>query len=145
MEFLVNMKAAGHDHGYQAVPSDPTLRVKAIESLLVDMKRFPALSGRLFAAFITLCFAGGFTGGTQAQMVAFGASKIAEKAYSLAGEGRPIKQFAEGTVTMFTSKMRAFPGHEPTGRIHLPAESYRLFAEQLLPNVISALGGSRPG
>ena len=77
MEFLVNMKAAGHDHGYQSVPSDPTFRVKAIESLLVDMKRFP--------------------------------------------------------------------GHEPPGRIHWPAESHRLFAEQLLPNVISALGGSRPG
>jgi hypothetical protein len=54
MEFLVNMKAAEHDHGYQVVPSDPTLRVNAIESLLVDMKRFQALSGRLFAAFITL-------------------------------------------------------------------------------------------
>jgi len=25
----------GHDHGYQAVPSDPALRVKALESLLV--------------------------------------------------------------------------------------------------------------
>ena len=36
MEFLVNMKAAEHDHGYQAVPSDLTLRVKALESLLVE-------------------------------------------------------------------------------------------------------------
>jgi len=30
------MKAAEHDHGYQAVPSDLTLRVKALESLLVE-------------------------------------------------------------------------------------------------------------
>ena len=44
-----------------------------------------------------------------------------------------------------TSKMRAFPGHEPPDRIHLPAEGHRLFAEQLLPKVISALGGSHPG
>ena len=36
MEFLVNMKAAKHDHGHQAVPSDLTLRVKALESLLVE-------------------------------------------------------------------------------------------------------------
>src|SRR6202047_2227511 len=26
----------GHDRGHQAVPSDPTLRVKALESLLVE-------------------------------------------------------------------------------------------------------------
>src|ERR1700738_3355530 len=44
MESLVNMKAATYDlaqeqeqeHGYQAVPSDLTLRVKALESLLVE-------------------------------------------------------------------------------------------------------------
>jgi nitrile hydratase len=36
MEFLVNMKAAKHDHVHQAVPSDLTLRVKALESLLVE-------------------------------------------------------------------------------------------------------------
>src|SRR5260370_41408060 len=36
MEFLVNMKAAKHDDGHQAVPSDLTLRVKALESLLVE-------------------------------------------------------------------------------------------------------------
>ena len=36
MEFLVNMKAAKHDHGHQAVPSDLTLRVKVLESLLVE-------------------------------------------------------------------------------------------------------------
>jgi nitrile hydratase subunit alpha len=36
MEFLVNMKAAEYDHGDQAVPSDLTLRVKALESLLVE-------------------------------------------------------------------------------------------------------------
>ena len=38
MEFLVNMRAADHDHDHdhQAVPSDPTLRVKALESLLVE-------------------------------------------------------------------------------------------------------------
>jgi nitrile hydratase len=46
MESLVNMKAATydlaqeqeqeHDHGDQAVPSDLTLRVKALESLLVE-------------------------------------------------------------------------------------------------------------
>lgn len=29
-------KAQDHDHNHQAVPSDPTLRVKALESLLVD-------------------------------------------------------------------------------------------------------------
>jgi len=63
----------------------------------------------------------------------------------LAGLGRPIKEFAEGRVTMFASKMRAFPGHEPPDRIYLNAEGHRLFAEQLLPKVISALGGSRPG
>jgi hypothetical protein len=33
---------------------------------------------------------------------------------------------------MFTSKMRAFPGHESFDRIHLTAEGHRLFAEQLL-------------
>jgi nitrile hydratase len=44
MESLVNMKAATYDlaqeqeqeHGHQAVPSDLTLRVKALESLLVE-------------------------------------------------------------------------------------------------------------
>jgi nitrile hydratase len=36
MEFLVNMKAPTHDHDHQAVPSDLTLRVKALESLLVE-------------------------------------------------------------------------------------------------------------
>jgi nitrile hydratase subunit alpha len=36
MEFLVNMKAPTHDHDQQAVPSDLTLRVKALESLLVE-------------------------------------------------------------------------------------------------------------
>jgi len=36
MEFLVNMKATTHDHGHQAVPSDLALRVKALESLLVE-------------------------------------------------------------------------------------------------------------
>jgi nitrile hydratase subunit alpha len=36
MESLVNMKAATHDPDHQAVPSDPTLRVKALESLLVE-------------------------------------------------------------------------------------------------------------
>jgi len=36
MEFLVNMKAPTHDHGHQAVPSDLALRVKALESLLVE-------------------------------------------------------------------------------------------------------------
>ena len=43
-EFLINMKADTHDlpqekehvHGYQTVPSDPALRVKALESLLVE-------------------------------------------------------------------------------------------------------------
>jgi lysophospholipase L1-like esterase len=30
-------------------------------------------------------------------------------------------------------------------RIHLTAEGHRLFAEQLLPKVISALGGSHAG
>jgi hypothetical protein len=54
------------------------------------------LSGRLFAAFITLCFVVGFTGVTQAQIV-------------------------------------------------LTAEGQRLFAEQLLPKVIRALGGSHAG
>ena len=29
-------KAQDHDHNHQVVPSDPTLRVKALESLLVD-------------------------------------------------------------------------------------------------------------
>jgi nitrile hydratase len=36
MEFLVNMKAPTHDHDHQAVPSDLSLRVKALESLLVE-------------------------------------------------------------------------------------------------------------
>ena len=36
MAFLVTMKAAEHDHEHQAVPSDLTLRVKALESLLVE-------------------------------------------------------------------------------------------------------------
>jgi nitrile hydratase subunit alpha len=36
IELLVNMKAAKHEHGHQAVPSDLTLRVKALESLLVE-------------------------------------------------------------------------------------------------------------
>jgi nitrile hydratase subunit alpha len=36
MEFLVNMKAPTHDHDHQAVPSDLALRVKALESLLVE-------------------------------------------------------------------------------------------------------------
>jgi nitrile hydratase len=36
MEFLVNMKAPTHDHDHQTVPSDLTLRVKALESLLVE-------------------------------------------------------------------------------------------------------------
>jgi len=43
-EFLINMKADTHDlpqekehvHGHQTVPSDLTLRVKALESLLVE-------------------------------------------------------------------------------------------------------------
>jgi nitrile hydratase len=30
------MRAAKNDHGHQAVPSDLTLRVKALESLLVE-------------------------------------------------------------------------------------------------------------
>ena len=30
------MRAAQHDHGHQAVPSDLNLRVKALESLLVE-------------------------------------------------------------------------------------------------------------
>jgi hypothetical protein len=30
------MRAAQHDHSHQAVPSDLTLRVKALESLLVE-------------------------------------------------------------------------------------------------------------
>jgi hypothetical protein len=37
------------------------------------------LSGRLFAAFITLCFVVGFTGVFQAQIVAFGASNVVGK------------------------------------------------------------------
>ena len=36
MEFLVIMKAPTHDHDHQTVPSDLTLRVKALESLLVE-------------------------------------------------------------------------------------------------------------
>jgi nitrile hydratase len=36
MKFLVNMKAPTHDHDHQAVPSDLALRVKALESLLVE-------------------------------------------------------------------------------------------------------------
>jgi nitrile hydratase subunit alpha len=36
MEFLVNMKAPTHDHDHQAVPSDLALRVKALESLLIE-------------------------------------------------------------------------------------------------------------
>jgi nitrile hydratase len=36
MEFLVHMKAPTHDHDHQAVPSDLALRVKALESLLVE-------------------------------------------------------------------------------------------------------------
>jgi hypothetical protein len=36
MDFLVHMKAAKHDHGHQTVPSDLTLRVKALESLLAE-------------------------------------------------------------------------------------------------------------
>lgn len=32
----VNAQEATHDHEHQAVPSDPTLRVKALESLLVE-------------------------------------------------------------------------------------------------------------
>ena len=72
-------------------------------------------------------------------------AKLPESVLFLSRRGRPIKQFAEGRVTMFTSKMRAFSGHEPPDRIHLPAEGHRLFAERLLPKVISALGGSRPG
>ena len=45
MGFLVTMKAAKHDHEHQAVPSDLALRVKALESLLVD----PAARGDLQA------------------------------------------------------------------------------------------------
>jgi nitrile hydratase len=36
MEFLVNMKAPTHEHDHQAVPSDLALRVKALESLLIE-------------------------------------------------------------------------------------------------------------
>ena len=36
MEFLGNMKAPTHDHDHQAVPPDLSLRVKALESLLVE-------------------------------------------------------------------------------------------------------------
>src|SRR5258708_6268928 len=36
MEFLVNMKAPTHDHDHQAVPPDLSLRVKSLESLLVE-------------------------------------------------------------------------------------------------------------
>ena len=36
IEVSVTMRAAKHDHGHQAVPSDLTLRVKALESLLVE-------------------------------------------------------------------------------------------------------------
>ena len=36
MEVPVTMSAAQHDHSHQAVPSDLTLRVKALESLLVE-------------------------------------------------------------------------------------------------------------
>ena len=36
MAFPVTMKAAKHDHEHQAVPSDLALRVKALESLLVE-------------------------------------------------------------------------------------------------------------
>src|SRR5215831_19468723 len=33
---LSGAQTQGHDHDHQAVPSDPTLRVKALESLLVE-------------------------------------------------------------------------------------------------------------
>src|ERR1700720_2579987 len=36
MAFPVTMKAAKHDHEHQGVPSDLALRVKALESLLVE-------------------------------------------------------------------------------------------------------------
>jgi nitrile hydratase subunit alpha len=36
IEVPVTMRAAQHDHSHQAVPSDLTLRVKALESLLVE-------------------------------------------------------------------------------------------------------------
>ena len=36
MEVPVTMRAAQHDHSHQTVPSDLTLRVKALESLLVE-------------------------------------------------------------------------------------------------------------
>jgi hypothetical protein len=32
----VDMQAQGHDHDHQVVPSDPALRTKALESLLVE-------------------------------------------------------------------------------------------------------------
>ncbi len=34
--FQITMKAANHYYGHQAVPSDLTLGIKAIESLLVE-------------------------------------------------------------------------------------------------------------
>src|SRR5580704_14820569 len=36
IEVPVTMRAAQHDHGHQTVPSDLALRVKALESLLVE-------------------------------------------------------------------------------------------------------------
>jgi nitrile hydratase len=36
IEFLASMKGEKHDHAHQTVPSDLTLRVKALESLLVE-------------------------------------------------------------------------------------------------------------
>jgi hypothetical protein len=36
--FQITMKAANHYYGHQAVPSDLTLGIKAIESLLVEKR-----------------------------------------------------------------------------------------------------------
>ena len=37
---LVRAQEHDHDHDHQAVPSDPTLRVKALESLLVAKRLY---------------------------------------------------------------------------------------------------------
>jgi acyl-CoA thioesterase I len=169
------------------------------------------LSGRLFAAFIALCFVLGFTGVFQAQIVAFGASNVAGKGVSpneewpvqlenllraksynvhvknagisgdmtshmlkridsaipdgakilILGGGFSTQQSRHSArtgqadmkaivariksrgLTLVPELTSTIPTNcKQPDRIHLIADSHRLFAERLLPKVISALGGS---
>ena len=86
---------------------------------------------------VILAMGGGFFNNSKADM---------PRAQEQADMKAVVPRIKSRGITIVSELMSTIPtNYKQPDRIHWTAEGHRLFAEQLLPKVISALGGSHAG